>query len=406
MDAADPATATANAGQDGRRAWAIALAACAATFVAFGALFSFGVFLTPLARSFDTTTGGIAPLLSGAVLFYYGAGAAGGLASDRYGIRPILAFGTVALTAGLVLTSRATQLWVAYVVYIPLVGAGVGCCYAPLIGTVGRWFTRQRSLATAVLLVGVGGGTLVAPLAGRRLVDAVGWRSTFVVFASVAFVVLSATTLIATDPPAGDGDAPRRRSSRELFRSRRLQRLYLSGVLIGPGFYAPFAFFNDYAVDVGIGSSAAAALVGIMGAASLVARLGFGLTGGRVGPFPLYRGGFALMTASLAIWLLAGGSYPLLVASAVVHGLGWAAWVMATPMVLATWFGTDRLGGVIGIFYTGLGLGALLGPSLSGLIIDRSGFRPAVAAVLVTSVAATVVALVSTSDGRLAFDHD
>ena len=118
---AAPVTAASGAdGQDGRRAWAIAIAACAATFVAFGALFSFGVFLTPLARSFDTTTGGIAPLLSGAVLFYYGAGAVGGLLSDRHGIRPVLAFGTVALTAGLVLTSRADRLWVAYVVYIPV----------------------------------------------------------------------------------------------------------------------------------------------------------------------------------------------------------------------------------------------------------------------------------------------
>jgi len=395
-------TATAATGQSDvgpARPWLIAGAASAANFVTFGVLFSFGVFLTPLADSFGTTTGQIAPLLSGAVLFYYLTGAVAGWFSDRYGIRPVVTVGALSLAAGLALTAQANELWQAYLAYIPLVGVGVGCCYAPLIGTVGRWFTHHRTLATALLLVGVSGGTLVAPIAGRLLVDEVGWRSTFTAFALIALAVLGVAAAVATDPPrAVTSSSP---SILLLLRSRRLQGLYASAIVIGPGFYAPFAFYNDYAIDNGVGATAAAALVGIMGAASLVARLAFGLTGDRFGPFLLYRAGYALMLLSLLLWLVAGRSYSMLTASAISHGIGWAAWVTATPVVLAAWFGTGSLGGIVGAFYTGLGVGALLGPAVSGFVVDNHGFGPAVALAATTTALALAIALVSTSGGGL-----
>ena len=48
-----------------RRGWAMVATAAMANFVGFGILFSFGLFRTPLADEFDTSTGAIAPLFSG-----------------------------------------------------------------------------------------------------------------------------------------------------------------------------------------------------------------------------------------------------------------------------------------------------------------------------------------------------
>jgi len=49
--------------------------------------------------------------------------------------------------------------------------------------------------------------------------------------------------------------------------------------------------------------------------------------------------------------------------------------VTTTPIVPAEWFGIESLGGVLGTFYTGLGIGALMGPAASGFIIDQAGYR-------------------------------
>ena len=173
-----------------------------------------------------------------------------------------------------------------------------------------------------------------------------------------------------------------------LVRSRRFLLFFAAVVAIGPGFYAPVAFYNDYAVEAGVAPALAAALIGISGATSVVARLVCGALGHRFDPMWLCRAAFAGMTVALAIWWISGGNPAVLIVSAVAHGVGWAVWVTATPQVLANWYGVENLGGVVGIYYTGLGVGALAGPAVCGFIIDAAGFEPAIALVTLTSLIA------------------
>ena len=149
----------------------------------FGVLFSFGIFLTPIAETFETSTGPVAPIFSTAVCFYYLAGAIGGKISDTVGVRPVVATGTVFMTLGLIVSSQASELWHLYLGYAPLVGSAVGCCYPSMIGTVGRWFKHRQASAISLVLAGVGMGTFIGPIVSRILIDAWGWRSTLGVYA-------------------------------------------------------------------------------------------------------------------------------------------------------------------------------------------------------------------------------
>ncbi len=366
--------------------WAVAVVAALSNFVSFGILFSFGLFFTPVAATFDTTTGPVAPLFSGSVCFYYLAGVVGGRLSDRFGVRPLALFAMVSLPVGLLLTSRADELWHLYVVYIPFVGLAVGSCYSPLIGAVGRLFDEGRAIALGIVLTGVGAGTLAMPLFIRALLDRYDWRSSLVVLAGVAFVVLAITALVADVGPQTGERPPLRIGA--LLESGRFRWLYLAVVLIGPGFYAPLAFFNDYAVAKGSSAGAAAALLGLVGLASVSTRVIFGAMAERIGPLRQYRISYATMLLGLALWLVSGGNYVILVISACLHGFGWAAWVTATPLLLARWFGVEDLGLLVGGFYTGLGFGALIGPAISGFIIDRSGYEPAIVVVIAITLVA------------------
>lgn len=366
--------------------WSVAAAAFAANFVTFGILFSFGVFLTPIADDLGTTTGPVAALFSTAVCTYYAGGAIGGRIGDRFGARLLVAVAALAMSAGLMLTAAADALWQTYAAFGVLVGMATGFCYPSMIGLIGRSFSEQRRpAAMGFLLAGVGAGTLVMPLASHLLISELGWRGAYVVLAAVAFVAIGWS--------ATRGDRVRMPPARlirvaVLVRSRRFLLFFAAVVAIGPGFYAPVAFYNDYAVEAGVAPALAAALIGISGATSVVARLVCGALGHRFDPMWLCRAAFAGMTIALAIWWISGGNPAVLIVSAVAHGVGWAVWVTATPQVLADWYGVENLGGVVGIYYTGLGVGALAGPAVCGFIIDAAGFEPAIALVTVTSLIA------------------
>jgi MFS family permease len=372
--------------EDASAPWSVAAAAFAANFVTFGILFSFGVFLTPIADDFDTTTGPVAALFSTAISTYYLGGAIGGRIGDRFGARALVAVAAVAMSAGLLGTAASGALWQAYAAFGVLVGLATGFCYPSMIGLIGRSFNeQQRATAMGFLLAGVGAGTLVMPWFGHQLISAIGWRQTYAALAAVALVVIGWA--------ATRGDRVRTSSARlmrvsTLARSRRFLLFFAAVVAIGPGFYAPVAFYNDYAVDAGVTPGLAAGLVGISGATSVAARLACGALGNRIDPMWLCRSAFACLTGALAIWWMSGGGVALLVTSAVTHGVGWAVWVTATPSLLAGWYGVENLGGVIGIYYTGLGVGGLVGPAVCGFVIDAAGFAPAIGLVTVTSLIA------------------
>jgi MFS family permease len=369
-----------------RRGWVVTGAAFVANFVTFGVLFSFGIFLTPIADSFDTSTGPVAPLFSTAVCFYYLAGAVAGRFSDRVGVRPVVVTGAIFMTIGLIASARASALWQLYLVYAPLVGSAVGCCYPPMIGTVGRWFEEKRTAAISLVLAGVGMGTFVGPIVSRALIDAWGWRSTLGIYAAISGVLLVVCAIASSDAPTNAGSQQLGLSA--ILRSKKFLALYGALILGGPGFYAPLAFYNDHAVSEGIGSQAAALLVGVVGASSVVARLIISALGDRFIPMRQYRLGQLLLLGCLLVWFSAGNSYSLFFASALLHGVGWAVWFTAAPNVLATWFGVADLGGAIGTFYTALGFGALAGPAVLGFVIDSYGYETAIALVIGSSIVA------------------
>ncbi len=381
-----------NSNYDRRSSRIVTSAAFVANFVNFGVLFSFGIFLTPIAETFDTSTGPVAPIFSTAVCFYYLAGAIGGKIGDTLGVRPVIAVGSIFMTVGLIISSQASELWHLYFFYAPLVGSAVGCCYPSMIGTVGRWFKHRQASAISLVLAGVGMGTFIGPIVSRVLIDALGWRSTLGVYAIVSGVLLTSCTFAAVDSPE-----TRRTSSlglRTILGSKKFVVLYGALTVGGPGFYAPLAFYNDHAISEGIRGTAAASLVGVIGASSVIARLVISALNDRFVPIHQYRFGQVLLICCLMVWLLSGDSYILFLFSAVLHGVSWAVWFTAAPNVLATWFGVADLGGTIGILYTALGFGALAGPAVLGFVIDSFGYELAIGMVIFTSVVAWLLCFI------------
>lgn len=355
---------------DSPQAWRNVGAAFVSMFVVFGVAYSFGAFFTPMAVEFGAGSGATSAVFSITAFCYFALGSVSGWAVDRIGPRPVLLVAAAALRIGLVATAQVEALWLGYLSYGLGVGVAVACGYVPMVAVVGGWFERRRGVALGVAVAGIGVGTLaVAPLAAV-LIGAVGWRTTFVVFGVVGAALLVACALVATKPPEHDGDVPP--PVRRLLRTPAFVWLWLSGLLLSSALFVPFVFLPAFAADLGVGSVAAATLVGLIGMASVVGRLATGALADRLGRVRTYQGCVGIMAVSYLVWLAAPG-YGMLVAFTLVLGVGYGGWVALGPAVVAELFGLRGLGKLVGMTYTAAAVGSLAGPPAAGLIIDLSG---------------------------------
>ncbi len=376
---------------DSARSWVVVAAAFAAMFASFGIAYSFGAFLEPMAAEFGTGRGATSTFFALTSLTYFGLGALSGVAVDRYGPRRVLLAGGTALGAGLAATSQAGELWIGLVTYGLGVGIGVACAYVPMVAVVGGWFERRRTLAIGVAVTGIGLGTLtVAPLAAA-MIDELGWRTTHLVLGVGGAAVLVVCALVVSRPPVRPG--PAALTLQQAVRNRDYRRLYLASGLLTVALFVPFVHLPAYAEQGGADRVAAAALVGVIGAASTAGRLVLGVVAARTGALRAFQGCFLVMGASFALWGL-GGGYGVLVAFAVVLGIGYGGFVAIGPAVVAERFGTTRLGGLLGVLYTSAGIGSAVGAPLAGAAVDASGsYAWAIAGCLVLGLAGYLTAL-------------
>ena len=376
---------------DSRRGWAVVAAAFAAMATAFGIVYSFGAFFEEMRAELGASRGSAAALFSLTSLAYFALGGVTGAAADRYGQRRVLLVGAAAMGLGLVATSRAESLGLALVTYGLGAGLGVACAYVPMVGLVGAWFERRRTLALGVAVAGIGVGTLAFPPIAAALIEEMGWRDTYLVFAGVGTTVLVLAALAATPAPV-DVHPPGARLGAAL-RERDYRLLYLAGLVMSIALFVPFVHLTPYAEERGIDPVAAAALVSAIGAASIVGRLALGGLAARWGLLRTFQGCFLAMAVSFALWLGAGSSYAVLVAFAVVLGIGYGGFVALSPAVVAERFGVERLGSLLGVLYTGAGIGSAFGPPLAGATIDAGGYTPAIVGALVVGLLSFVIVL-------------
>jgi MFS family permease len=355
--------------------WRTVTAAFVSMAVVFGVAYSFGAFFVPMAAEFGTGSGATSVVFAVTAFCWFLLSPVSGRIADRTGPRPVLLAGAGALATGLLLTATVHQLWLGYLTYGAGVGIAVACGYVPLVAAVGGWFVRRRAIALAVAVAGIGVGTLLgAPLAAA-LIEAIGWRSTHVVFGVTGAALLVGCAAAVRRPPrAVDGEpAP---PLRALARTVPFRSMYAATLLAAFALFVPVVHLPAYAASTGASPVAGAALVGIIGVASVVGRIALGAIADRFGRVRTFQASFAVLAAAFALWLghiVVGGPFAVLVAFAVVLGVGYGGWIALQPAVIADAFGVRGLGWVVGLVYTAAGIGALLGVPVAGVLVDATG---------------------------------
>jgi len=369
---------------DSSRSWRMVAATFVALFAVYGVAYSFGAFFKPMAAEFGARRGATSAVFSITVLVWCVLGPVTGHLSDRFGPRIVVATGAVGMGVGLALTSMIDRLWLGYLSYGLGVGVGVACAYVPMVAVVGGWFLRRRNTALGIAVAGIGFGTVCGAPIAAALIAHLGWRATYVVFAIASTAILLGCAWIVERPPVHVTVS--RVQLRDALRSPAFGFLYASSVTVSIVIFVPFVYLPSFAHDHGASEFASAALVGIIGGASVAGRMGLGSMADRAGVVRLYQASFLVLALSYGLWL-AAASYPMMVVFAIVMGAGYGGYVALSPAVVAHLFGTQRMGTMLGALYTSGGIGAMVGPPMVGVIIDRTGsYRVAIAAALVVAM--------------------
>lgn len=379
---------------DSVRGWIVVASAFVSLFTVFGVAYSFGEFFGPMADEFGTNRSETAFFFAITTFAYFGLGVVTGRIADRVGPRPVMIFGAICMVGGLVLTAEVSSIQLGYVTYGLGVGLGVACCYVPIVAAVGGWFVERRTLALGLAVAGIGTGTLVLVPVMERVIEANGWRYAYRVLALLSAVSLLLAAIGAHRPPM-TAAAPR--PLRELIGGRKdFWFLYASSFFTSSALFTPFVFMADYITTTG-STGSAALLLGLIGMASILGRLGFGALGASIGIGRLYQLCVLGLSLSFLIWIAAGTNYPLLIVYALVLGVCYGGIIALSPAMVAKLFGVVGMGGVLGALYTANGFGGLIGPPTMGSIIDASGHTAAQWAALFSGLIGTALLFPLTS---------
>jgi len=395
------------------RGWFVVAAAFAVTFVGFGCAYTFSAFVEPLQRDFGASRGSVSLVFSLAGFLYFGLGIVSGPLADRFGSRAFAVTGMILTGLGLVAASSARSLAEVYAGYGLGVGLGMGCAYVPAIGAVQRWFVRRRGFASGLAVSGIGVGTLAMPPLASFLIETLGWRGAYLALGALAAIVGGGLALLIENDPSArglgpDGDPPQSgaqparpegASVGEAIRSRRFISLYVACLICSFGVFVPFVHLVPYAGDHGVAPSSAILLLGVIGIGSTAGRFFLGGLADRMGrQFSLLLM-FVGMALALAIWAISVKLWSL-AAFAFVYGVFYGGWVAILPAVVMDYFGGRHVSGIIGILYTSVAFGTLIGPSAAGFAFDlnHSYTLPILAGAGANILAAIIVAATKGSE--------
>jgi len=386
--------------------WLVVAGAFTVTFVGFGAVYSFSAFVESLERAFGGSRGSVSLVFSLAGFLYFSLGSISGPLADRIGSRRLAVSGMMLIGAGLALASLAQSLAQVYAAYGLGVGIGVGCSYVPAMGAVQRWFVRHRGFASGLASSGIGVGTLVVPPLAAWFIDMLGWRDTYLILGGLAAALGAGMALLIENDPRDrklgpDGDPVRAESKpasatgaslHEAIKSRRFIGLYAACLACSFGVFVPFVHLVPYAIDHGIRRAPAVLLVSAIGIGSTVGRFFLGSLADRLGRELSLLAMFVGMALALVIWLVSTAFWPL-AAFAFAFGIAYGGWVALLPAVVMDYFGGRNVSGIIGILYTSVGFGTLIGPTAAGFAFDatHSYTLPILASICANAIAAAII---------------
>lgn len=360
--------------------WVIVAAGGLLGCVAVGSMFSLPVFLIPIARQTGWSMTGVSAAMTIGFLAMAPASMLWGTLSDRYGPRLVVLTGSIVLAASLALASQATSLLEFQIVFGVFVGLATAAIFAPMMACVTGWFDTHRSLAVSLVSAGMGMAPMTMSPLAAWLISFHDWRTSLLVIAAVAAVLMIPVAFLVRRAPALDGERttgsmqapPPSLSLAEAVRSPQFIILVLTNFFCCATHSGPIFHTVSYAISCGIPTLAATSIYSVEGLAGLGGRVAFGFLGDRYGAKRMLVLGLLFQSlGALGYYFVheLSGFY----AAAAVFGFVYAGVMPLYAVIVRENFPLSMMGTVIGSTAMAGSLGMSSGPVIGGMIFDHLG---------------------------------
>jgi MFS family permease len=353
-------------------------------FVSFASIvvYTFGVFLKPLATTFHWSRAQVSGAFTLAALTVALCSPFIGHLLDRYPARRIVlpctliyasAFASLGLLTG--------NVWHLYAVFVVLGAVGNGTTQLAYARVVSAWFDRRRGQALAAVMAGSGLGSMVFPPAAQALITHFGWRAAYAALGATIVLVAVPLALLYLREPEEMTPRPRSSGSRQSA-GRSLWSVPFLGIATALLLFS-FAtnglntHWSALLTDGGATPTQAALVLSVAGAAALLGKLGTGFLldrfrAGRVATIVL---GFCALGF---VFVLRPYHAPVALASALLVGVGMGAESDVVPYLLTRYFGLEHFGALYGYTWCVYAVAGATGPVVMGSVFDHTGSYRAV----------------------------
>ncbi len=322
---------------------------------------------------------------------------------DHFGPRKMMFVGIILFGIGFILLSQTNGLPMFYLAFLVLaVGAALGS-FMPASVAVVNWFIKRRATALAWMMLGLAAGGLAAPLVAAAM-ETFGWRA--FAFASGVIIMVVGLPLASllrhhpedygwkpdgeTTPKAANshsgmnvfeaGSAPPAAPEREYsFNARqalRTQAFWLIGIGHGLSLVVIGAvnvhFIAHVHESLGFSVTIAASMLTIMTVTQVVGQMAGGYLGDRYDKRLLIVVAMLFNSGALALLAFAGSVW-MVVAFAVLNGIGFGARIPLTTALRADYFGGKYYGTITGFSSMVVTIGIIIGPLAAGFSYDYLG---------------------------------
>jgi len=372
----------------------------------WGVFYSFGIFFEPVLMEFGWTRAATSGAFSLCLVLAGFFAIVAGRLNDRFGPRMVMTACGLFLGAGYLLMSQISAIWQLYLFYGVIVGIGSSGSFVPLASTISRWFVRRRGLMTGIIASGVGFGTMIIPPVANWLISNYGWRTSYIIIAIVALVlIILAAQFLRRDPgqlglsPYGESEVQENGAGVET-REFSLQgaihtrqywlfcaTLFCSWFGIG----IILAHIVIHATGLGISVASAANILAIIGGGGILGRITMGGIADRIGNKPALITSFMLMSVAF-LWLLTTREVWMFYLFAIIFSFAYGAVsTLESPMV-AELFGLSSHGAILGAIFFADSVGTAIGTVLAGMIFDITGsYQSAFLACVALSIMAIIL---------------
>lgn len=350
--------------------------------IANGTRQGYGVFLPAMIKEIGSSNAKLAGAFSIIHLFNGLFAPLVGRSIDVYSPRLIFLTGTFLVGTAFGLLGMVKELWHIYGIIILVMAPGISCIGLTAVNTlISRSFHEKKGVALGFVAMGSGVGTFVFLFMSSILIDRIGWHKTFWFWGVLQLIILVPMIIKFLNKPDFSLELDQAAKSKAFnligtipWRKQAILLIFCSVLLFTMANFIYLMYVVAYAKSQGILYMYAAQALSIVGISNAIGSFSLAalsdLFANRSKGLVISIG---LVTVTLMLLTVLPVSYPLIVFSSFIFGIGMGGYYPILPALVGEFFGQKHIGAVYGSTLLLGGIGAFAGPVIGGMFYDLTG---------------------------------